>query len=125
MTRRRGPYSRTDLPGFSGKTREGAFLRGVRAELVKHVGGHPTPTQAALIEAGAQLRLRISMMDRKVAVEGTQTEHDSKTYLAWIGGLGRTMTRLDALQSASLSSGGAPKAKPFWEASGYGDDDEQ
>jgi hypothetical protein len=124
MTRRAGPYSRTDLPTFNGRTREGAFLRGVRAELVKYVGGHPTPTQTALIEAGAQLRLRIAMMDRKVATEGTQTEHDSKTYLAWIGSLGRTMTRLDSLQSAPEPSGGAPKAKHFWEVSGYGDDDE-
>jgi hypothetical protein len=65
MTRRAGPYSRLDLPTFSGKTREGAFLRGVRAELVKHVGGRPSATQAALIEAAAQLRLRITLMDRK------------------------------------------------------------
>ena len=52
MTRRAGPYSRLDLPTFSGKTREGAFLRGVRAELVNHVGGHPSATQAALIGRG-------------------------------------------------------------------------
>jgi hypothetical protein len=52
MTRRAGPCSRLDLSTFSGKTREGAFLRGVRAELVKHVGGHPSERQAALIGRG-------------------------------------------------------------------------
>jgi hypothetical protein len=50
MTRRAGPCSRLDLSTFSGKTREGAFLRS--AELVKHVGGHPSATQAALIGRG-------------------------------------------------------------------------
>ena len=52
MTRRAGPCSRLDLSTFSGKTREGAFLRGVRAEMVKHVGRHPSATQAALIGRG-------------------------------------------------------------------------
>jgi hypothetical protein len=111
MTRRVGPYSRLDLPTFSGKTREGAFLRGVRAELVKHVGGRPSATQSALIEAAAQLRLRISLMDRRFSETRTQTEHDSRTYLAWVGSLGRLMQRLDGLQPAPT-----PKDKrPFWE----------
>jgi hypothetical protein len=108
MTRRAGPYSRLDLPTFSGKTREGAFLRGVRAELVKHVGGHPSATQAALIEAAAQLRLRITLMDRKFSETQTQTDHDTRTYLAWVDSLGRLMTRLDGLQPAFIP-------KPRWQ----------
>jgi hypothetical protein len=98
MTRRAGPYSRLDLPTFNGRTREGAFLRGVRAELVKHVGGKPSATQTALIEAAAQLRLRISLMDRRFGETRIQSEHDSRTYLAWVGALGRLMQRLDGLQ---------------------------
>jgi hypothetical protein len=105
MTRRAGPYSRLDLPTFNGRTKEGAFLRGVRAELVKHVGGKPSATQAALIEAAAQLRLRISLMDRKFGETRIQSEHDSRTYLAWVGSLGRLMQRLDGLQGVP-----APKA---------------
>jgi hypothetical protein len=101
MTRRTGPYSRLDLPTFSGKTREGAFLRGVRAELVKHVGGRPSATQAALIEAAAQLRLRITLMDRKFSETHTQTEHDTRVYLAWVGSLARLMTRLDSLKGVA------------------------
>jgi hypothetical protein len=101
MARQVGPYSRLDLPTFSGKTREGAFLRGVRAELVKHVGGRPSATQAALIEAAAQLRLRITLMDRKFSETQTQTEHDTRTYLAWVGSLARLMTRLDNLKGTA------------------------
>jgi hypothetical protein len=101
MTRRTGPYSRLDLPTFSGKTREGAFLRGVRAELVKHVGGRPSATQAALIEAAAQLRLRITLMDRKFSETHTHTEHDTRVYLAWVGSLARLMTRLDSLKGVA------------------------
>ncbi len=105
MARSIGPYSRTDLPTFNGRSREGAFLRGVRAELITHIGGQPSPTHTALIEAAAQLRLRIALMDRKFAESGVQTDHDSRTYLAWIGTLGRLMQRLDGLK-------GAGKAKP-------------
>jgi hypothetical protein len=101
MTRRVGPYSRLDLPTFSGKTREGALLRGIRAELVKHVGGHPSATQAVLIEAAAQLRVRISLMDRKFSETHVQTDHDTRVYLAWVGSLGRLMTRLDGLKGTA------------------------
>jgi hypothetical protein len=101
MTRRAGPYSRLDLPTFSGKTREGALLRGVRAELVKHVGGRPSATQAVLIEAAAQLRVRISLMDRKFSETHEQTDHDTRVYLAWVGSLARLMTRLDSLKGAA------------------------
>jgi hypothetical protein len=101
MTRRAGPYSRLDLPTFSGKTREGALLRGVRAELVKHVGGRPSATQAVLIEAAAQLRVRITLMDRKFSETHEQTDHDTRVYLAWVGSLARLMTRLDSLKGAA------------------------
>jgi hypothetical protein len=107
MTRRAGPYSRLDLPTFSGKTREGALLRGVRAELVKHVGGHPSATQAVLIEAAAQLRVRIALMDRKFSETQTQTDHDTRTYLAWVGSLGRLLTRIGIAQQ--------PATKPRWQ----------
>jgi hypothetical protein len=109
MTRRAGPYSRLDLPTFSGKTREGALLRGVSAELVKHVGGHPSATQAVLIAAAAQLRVRISLMDRRFSETQTQTEHDSRTYLAWVGSLGRLMTRLDGLKPSGKPARMSPE----------------
>jgi hypothetical protein len=107
MARQVGPYSRLDLPTFSGKTREGAFLRGVRAELVKHVGGRPSATQAVLIEAAAQLRVRITLMDRQFAETHVQSDHDTRTYLAWIGSLARLMTRLDSLKGVA--------DKPRWQ----------
>ena len=31
----------------------------------------------------------------------TQTEHDTRVYLAWVGSLGRLMTRLDSLKGTA------------------------
>jgi hypothetical protein len=104
MTRRPGPYTRTDLTKLDGRRKESAFLKGVRAELVEHVGGDPTAPQRALIESAAQLRLRISMMDRKLTESKATTpnEHDTATYLAWSGTLARTMKTLDSMRGSSV-----------------------
>ena len=52
----------------------------------------------SLIEAAAQLRVRIALMDRKFSETQTQTDHDTRTYLAWVGSLGRQMTRIGPLR---------------------------
>jgi hypothetical protein len=52
-----------------------------------HVGGKPSAVQAAMIERACQLTLRIVAMDRKFAETGAQTDHDSRTYLAWSNSL--------------------------------------
>jgi hypothetical protein len=72
----------------------------VRAELIEHVGGNPTPPMRALVEQAAQLRVRIALMDRKFATDGKQTDHDSRTYLAWVGTLGRLMERLERMRAS-------------------------
>ena len=78
-------------------------MRSTRAELVAHVGGRPSAVQAALIEQAVQLRLRLAVMDRKFAETGAQTDHDSKTYLAWANSFARLMTRL-GLEGAAAQS---------------------
>jgi hypothetical protein len=62
-------------------------MRETRAELAAHVGGKPSAVQAAMIERACQLTLRIVAMDRKFAETGAQTDHDSRTYLAWSNSL--------------------------------------
>ena len=62
-------------------------MRETRAALVAHVGGKPSAVQAAMIERACQLTLRIVAMDRKFAETGAQTDHDSRTYLAWSNSL--------------------------------------
>jgi hypothetical protein len=69
-------------------------MRETRAELVAHVGGKPTAVQSAMIERACQLTLRIVAMDRTFAETGAQTDHDSRTYLAWSNSLTRTLTQL-------------------------------
>jgi hypothetical protein len=50
--------------------------------------------QLALIEQLIQLKLRISVMDRKWLKTGKQTDCDSRTYLAWVGCYARTLERI-------------------------------
>ncbi len=69
-------------------------MRETRAELTAHVGGTPSATQRALIEQAAQLALRLAAMDRKFAETGGQTEHDSRTYLAWSNSYSRLLRQL-------------------------------
>lgn len=79
---------------MDGRTKEGRLVRDTRAALVAHIGGSPSATQRALIERAVQLALRISAMDRKYADTGVQTEHDSRTYLAWSASLSRALRDL-------------------------------
>jgi hypothetical protein len=69
-------------------------MRDRRAELVGHCGGVPSQTQKVMIERAVWLSLRIALLDRKQAEMGDMTEHDSKTYLAWVGSLTRLMKDL-------------------------------
>ena len=89
------PYSRpATLAKMDGRTVEGRLVRDTRAALLAHVGGTPSATQRALVERAVQLTLRIATMDRKFAETGVQTEHDSRTYLAWSGSLSRALRDL-------------------------------
>ncbi len=89
------PYSRpVALATLDQRTREARLIRETRAELVRHLGGNPSATQAAMIEQAVQLRLRLAVMDRKFAEGGEQTLHDSRTYLAWSGSYTRLLARL-------------------------------
>jgi hypothetical protein len=92
---RLGPYSRTaTLAKMDQRTREARLVRGTRAALFAHVGGTPSIVQQTLIERACQLQIRIAMMDRDFANGYVQTEHDSRTYLAWSNSLTRTLREL-------------------------------
>jgi hypothetical protein len=95
MVARVGPYSRAEpLARIDGRTREGRFLKSIRADLIEHVGGRPSATQRALIERLAWLYLRVSQLNSKLASGGGFTAHDSRTYLAWSNSLGRGLREL-------------------------------
>ena len=94
MTRRVGAYTRTDYPSFNGRTREGALLKGIRADLLRHVGGNPDPAQRQIIEAIAHARIRLALMDQQLAETGKLA--DQTVYLGLLTNVGRLMARLDA-----------------------------
>jgi hypothetical protein len=82
------------LANLDGRTKEAAFVRKVRAELVAHVGGSPSVTKRALIDAAVQIRLRLAVMDAEFAQTKTFTEHTSRQYLAWSGHYARMLKQL-------------------------------
>lgn len=94
--------SAATLARLDGRTREGRLMRRVRSELTAHVGGKPSATQRMLIERATTLSLYVEMLDRKMLEAGAQTEHDSRTYLAWSNSLTRTLREL-GLQAPDLA----------------------
>ena len=89
------PYcSQNTLAKVDGRTREARLMARTRADLVAHCGGSPSATQRALIERAVNLSVRVAAMDAKFVEDGTMTEHDSRTYLAWSNTLARTMRQL-------------------------------
>jgi hypothetical protein len=90
-----GPYSRpATLAKRDGRTREARLMRDTRAALTTHVGSNPSITQRMIIDRAVQLTIRIATMDRKFSETEVQTEHDSRTYLAWVGSLTRLLRDL-------------------------------
>lgn len=91
---RLGPYStQAAVQGLDQRTREGRLMRQVRKDLTNHLGGNPSVTQRVMIDRAAWLSLRIALLDAKI-LDGSFTEHDSRTYLAWSGHLSRLMRDL-------------------------------
>jgi hypothetical protein len=89
------PYSRPGvLAKLDQRTKEARFVRELRDELLVHIGGRPSATQRALIEQLVQIRLRLAVMDRRFAATGAQTDHDSRTYLAWANSYARLLRQL-------------------------------
>jgi hypothetical protein len=90
--------------------------------VVAHVDGKPSAVQSAMIERACQLTLRIVAMDWKFAETGAQTDHDSRTYLAWSNSLTRTLTQLGVagatagreatLADAFAAAPASPPARP-------------
>ena len=97
-----GAYSKEIvLARPDGRSKESRLLQQMRRELTAHLGGKLTAPQTALVERAAMLQLRIAVLDRKI-IDGTFSEYDSKTYLAFSNSLTRTLAVL-GLKAAKLS----------------------
>jgi hypothetical protein len=69
-------------------------LRGSRKSARRRCGSHSSTEDGIrkamsrlMIERACQLTLRTVAIDRKFAETGAQTDHDSRTYLAWSNSL--------------------------------------
>jgi ribosomal protein S15P/S13E len=76
------------------RTREALAAKRFRAELIAHVGGAPSVTQAALIERIVQLQLHLAVMDRRFATTHTMSDHAGRQYLAWANSVARMLAQL-------------------------------
>lgn len=89
-----GPYSKEIVLARPDKrTREGRLLTQMRRTLTAQLGGKPTPQQQMLIERCAMLQLRCAVLDKRI-IDGTFTQYDSNTYLAFSNSLRLSLTAL-------------------------------
>lgn len=97
-----GPYSSPKrLAKPDGRTREWAYVRHVRDELVRHVGGAPSAVEAQLIDRAAILSMHVALFDRRAIAAGGMTARDSREYLALHNSLIRTLMRLGTKGAAA------------------------
>ena len=68
--------------------------RRLRAELIAHVGGKPSPVQRALIETAYQLRLKLAVFDARFIELGGLSDHGRREYLAFVNSFCRVLDRL-------------------------------
>lgn len=114
--RRRLPENLAVTVRLDRRTTASKMAEAFRADLVAHVGGKPSATQAALIEQAVQIKLRLFSLDTEFGARGTQSAHDGRQYLAWSNSLSRLLRQLGlkgvAQQPPSLGDYLAGRATP-------------
>jgi hypothetical protein len=94
-TYRPGAHSRASaLARIDYRTNEGLIVKRFRQQLMDHIGGSPNTIQAELIERSVWLKLRILLLDKKIAEQKEFTLPDGNYYLSWVGHLRRNLTAL-------------------------------
>jgi hypothetical protein len=95
---RLGPYSGVGATaGLDGRSCEYRYYKKCRDELVAYLGGNLSAVQRELIEQASWLKVRIGMMNRRLAEDGGKhfTTNDSGQYLAWANSLSRIVVLPD------------------------------
>jgi hypothetical protein len=93
-SRRIDPQARPLRWTKNGRSREAQLYRAFRQELIRHVGGNPSPAQNALINRLAMMQLHLARLDERIFKEGGLSEHSSRQYLAWSNAVTRGLARL-------------------------------
>jgi hypothetical protein len=76
------------------RTAEGKFCAGIRAALVEHVGGNPTPPMQILIGLAALKSLRLELMMSRILSDEQIKEGDDGKFLSWANSLRRDLLAL-------------------------------
>ncbi len=99
--RQLGPNSRPHvLAKLDRRTREARLMEETRSRLIKHLGGTPTPVEAAIVDRCALLTLYVAIFDRRTLETGRGlSDRDARQYLAYSNALARHL-RLLGLKSA-------------------------
>ena len=106
IRRIRPPLEAHALGDIDGRHREARAVRGVIAELTRHVGGRPSAVQRLLIDRAAKLYLRLALMDAKTEPGGGMTEKNAREYLCWSNAFTRTLGQLGMAAAPSQGSPG-------------------
>jgi hypothetical protein len=86
------PHSRPGkLAVVDGRSAEARLMADIRADLIRHVGGHPTAIQSMLIDLAASLTLRIRQADRKTLRQRDTSDVEAHQHLAWTTTLSRIL----------------------------------
>jgi hypothetical protein len=97
-----GAYSKPSVLGrLDHRTREYKLMAAYKAELTEAVGGRATNQQRDLIDLAAQLKLRIELMNLRLAVTGDLGDMARRSYLAWVNTLRKTLTALGVVPAPS------------------------
>ena len=95
-----GPYNQPQrLKKLDGRTKISKLAVETRLALIDHLGGAPSATQLATIERIVWLTVKCALLDQRI-LAGTDTEYDSKTYLAWSNSLRRALRDLGTAPAA-------------------------
>ena len=92
--------------GLDRSSPEAKIMAGWKRRIKRQLGGKLPPCQTALLERGAQLHLRMILMDREALKPGGLTEHSQREYLALSNSLTRMLFKLDQMRAQQ------PKPKP-------------
>jgi hypothetical protein len=103
---KKDPTSRpVGLTIVDGRTAAAKYMAKVRAALVCHVGGDPTPLQALIIDQCAALALRINLLDMDF-VRGQQApDVETHVYLGLLNSFDKLRMRLAEVSTARSGVG--------------------
>jgi hypothetical protein len=83
------------VPSRDGRSADARLMRRTRAELIAHLGGKPSATQAAIIDQIGWLTLYVTRMNRQaLETAGVHSAHAAKEFLAYQNSLTRALARL-------------------------------